>query len=552
MSESRLLLVRRRWWVFALAAAAALAALATVTWIVIEQQRFQAEQRALQERQMQLETAARQMQSAMLPILGAESTRAPREWKSIFEDVALIGPEGQNLEGGNPVVPSPLLGPPATFFRLYFEWAPETGFRSPHLPREAIRATLIERQWTHPDWLLEAERRLDELRTGAVQDWLADYAVAHPPSADSDLMRPEIVPLAESDQPALMLLRSVPDPPRIQGVVVDWPLLRSRILDDKSGLVRDARLITEPLESATPDETSASLAPIPVQIELDADPPLPPPFYATRALIVAAWAGTLVGLAALAVALASAVRESARRGRFASIVSHELRTPLTTFRMVSEMLARDMVDDAQARQEYFDTLVRESERLQRVVDNVLQHTRVEQRRASLGVDRHSLAALLERVLPPLERHALAGGLLFDAEDPRAIDAQVIVRTDPSAVEQILLNLVDNAVKYAGEADPPFLRVRIKLREREVAIRVEDEGPGVPADQRERLFRPFERLERTSHLPGLGLGLPLARGLARDAGGDLVLLDAEPSSGARFELTLPRVTERPLRQVPADQ
>jgi signal transduction histidine kinase len=118
------------------------------------------------------------------------------------------------------------------------------------------------------------------------------------------------------------------------------------------------------------------------------------------------------------------------------------------------------------------------------------------------------------------------------------DPATALRADPEVVGQVLFNLVDNACKYAAEASDRRIHLAARSVPGAVAITVRDHGPGVPADRRRSIFRPFERGgDRVHAIPGVGLGLALSRGLAADMGGGLeVANDGAP--GATFTLTLP--------------
>jgi signal transduction histidine kinase len=528
----------RRWWVFAFATGVALAALASVSWTVLAHERFLNEQRDLGEREALLEAVAWRMQSALLPVLAPEWTRPPEHWTAVRDARGGAPFDSRTPPDPDSAVPSPRLHRPGSLTHYYFEWSPDAGWRSPHVPRRAARTLVLERAWSDELWLAEAQAELERLRAGGFEPTLERYLSEAPRAATPLPLSATLLQAETGAEPLLALMRVAEDPARVQGVLLDWSLVRSRLLNAEASLVRDARLIDGAPRPS--DGRHTRLALLPIEIELEADPSAPPRYYATRGLLLLAWFGTALGLTALAVALASTLRESQRRGRFASLVSHELRSPLTTFRMMTDLLARDVVTDAEQRREYLWTLAGESERLQRVVDNVLQHTRLELRRASLATERLPISELLERLLPDLERRALAGGLAFDAVDPRSVE-QAAVSVDVAAVEQVLGNLVDNALKYASDGREPTLHLGVEVEPKRVRIWLEDEGPGLPPGERARLFRAFDRGRESERRPGLGLGLALSRALARELGGDLLAVDPRLGSGARFELVLPRAS-----------
>ena len=129
-------------------------------------------------------------------------------------------------------------------------------------------------------------------------------------------------------------------------------------------------------------------------------------------------------------------------------------------------------------------------------------------------------------------------MAFEKECADAV-AAVQVRADPSAVEQILFNLVDNACKYAASGDRPSIRLAVTESGDRVAIRVIDRGPGIPEEDRKRVFRAFSKSAKdaANSAPGVGLGLSLSRRLAKATGGELLLEDG--GGGAVFLLILPK-------------
>jgi len=226
-----------------------------------------------------------------------------------------------------------------------------------------------------------------------------------------------------------------------------------------------------------------------------------------------------------------------------AMVSHELRTPLTTVVGALRLLSDGPALSPDERQEMLEMADRQARRLRVLIEQLLLAAQSDNGRATFlssvtdRVDADAADLLLEATT-----EAQAGGC-GDRVRLRC-DRSLPVRLAPDPVLQILGNLVDNACKYAPEDSPLWL-----IGERDGAqavLAVEDEGGGVPAAERERVFERFTRLEPGRGL-GLGLGLYIARQLARAQGGDLVATDARVAGGARFELRLP--LREPATQLP---
>ncbi len=225
----------------------------------------------------------------------------------------------------------------------------------------------------------------------------------------------------------------------------------------------------------------------------------------------------IVCLAIVAMSRAAARSDelSQQKSAFVSAVSHELRTPLTTIRMHSEMLQEGMVADARRPQVYGE-ITQESIRLGRLVENVLELSRLEEGarplRRSPGDLRARLRELAEAQRAHIERRGFTL-VLPDEGDP------IRFAFDPQAVEQIVLNLIENALKYGvGERSELVVSVGEDAQGRWLEVR--DYGPGIPEDQRERVLERFHRVEaeETKHMPGTGIGLALVRELAEAHGG----------------------------------
>jgi signal transduction histidine kinase len=215
-----------------------------------------------------------------------------------------------------------------------------------------------------------------------------------------------------------------------------------------------------------------------------------------------------------------------------AMVSHELRTPLTTVVGTLRLLSAGPPMGPAERQEMLEMADRQSRRLRALIEQLLLAAQSDNGRAAF------LAGATERV--EADAAELLAEAATEARAGACVDRVVVrcerslpVRVVPDLVLQILGNLVDNACKYGPEGHSGLL-----IGERdghEVVLAVEDDGAGVPAAERERVFERFTRLEPGR---GLGLGLYIGRQLARAHGGDLVVTDARVAGGARFELRLP--------------
>lgn len=227
-------------------------------------------------------------------------------------------------------------------------------------------------------------------------------------------------------------------------------------------------------------------------------------------------------------------RDARQKTSFVSNVSHELKTPLTTIRMYAEMLDEGNISSAQKQRNYLQTIIRESQRLGRLVNNVLDFSRIEQNKKVYNIRQIDLTALLEDLLAGQQPRLRDVELSCHRELPQA---PLWLNADPDAVEQILLNLIDNAVKYAAAGGE--LRISLTRHGENAELALSDKGPGIPPAQQQRIFDKFHRLDSslTSAQPGVGLGLSIARQLARDMGGELSH-QQPPAGGSCFCLTLP--------------
>ncbi|MBX3354771.1 MAG: HAMP domain-containing histidine kinase [Phycisphaeraceae bacterium] len=346
-----------------------------------------------------------------------------------------------------------------------------------------------------------------------------------------------MVPLWLGSPPGqLLLARRVALGDRIwlQGAVVDWPVLRRELLERVRDLYPAPGAMLEPV--AIGDAPGGGiLASLPVRFVPPPSPaPVPVVGQGVAMGLAVVWALAISAIGATGLAMRATIRSALQTSRFASSVTHELRTPLTTFRLYAEMLADGMVDDPVRSREYLRTLRDESTRLGLLVENVLAWSRLEEGRGAAEARPVPAKALLDDAESVLRRRCEEAG----AELVTRSTCDVQALADPSRVRQILFNLVDNACKYAGE----HARVEVSAvaRNGSVVLSVDDDGPGVPPELRERVFRAFDRgsLGPGDSVRGLGLGLSISLELANSLGGSLHCGESA-IGGARFELALPR-------------
>jgi len=313
-----------------------------------------------------------------------------------------------------------------------------------------------------------------------------------------------------------------------QGFLIDWPRLRTTLLDEISDLFPRAKLMPYPEIEA---DTHA-LFTLPARLE-----------PGTMASGVG-WGTEHGALAALWLLVAGSyyaygrtLRRAERQRRFASHVTHELRSPLTTFSLYSDLLAEGLVQDAAKREEYLQTLRAESQRMGHMIENVIAQARLEEGRARMVMETATVSHVIDEVRASLEHTCGRNDMTLSIELGDAAGAALQV--DRAAVGRILSNLVENACKYGHSEERNLIAVTAEVRNGSVRLRVRDHGPGISADLVRRIFRVYDRAGRdeTDPMRGLGLGLPLSRELARQMHGKLEY-EQPAGGGAAFVLALP--------------
>ena len=209
--------------------------------------------------------------------------------------------------------------------------------------------------------------------------------------------------------------------------------------------------------------------------------------------------------------------------QFVASVSHELRTPITSIR--GAVAASRRAVDASQRVELLDVIERQSGRLQTMVEEILTAAKMEENQSRPLLRRIDVAALVR--LAALDSQV--AGRPVEVEAP--VECQV--RADPEAVRRIVGNLIENAHKYGAAP----VRITVQSTDDHVVLSVVDHGPGIPPDERDRIFERFYRSDPNGTKPGMGLGLAIVRGLVEGSGGAVWVEDA-PGGGAAFRVALP--------------
>lgn len=254
----------------------------------------------------------------------------------------------------------------------------------------------------------------------------------------------------------------------------------------------------------------------------------------------------LVLLGGVALAARAAAREmklSEMKNDFVSNVSHELRTPLSSIRVFGEFLRLGRVDDPGKVREYGEYIETESRRLTRLIDNILDFSRIESGRKVYQMEEADVAEVVAEALATFEVRLRHQGFRIYLDGPEAPLPRLAV--DAGAIGQAVANLVDNAVKYSGgeegsrEIRSREITVRLGRTRRSVTIAVQDHGIGISRDEQRRIFERFHRVSTGAvhDVRGSGLGLSIVRHVVHAHGGR-VTVESEPGRGSTFTIHLP--------------
>ncbi len=222
-----------------------------------------------------------------------------------------------------------------------------------------------------------------------------------------------------------------------------------------------------------------------------------------------------------------------------SAVSHELKTPLTSIRMYGEILKEGWADEKK-RKSYYDYIYDESERLTRLINNVLQLARMTRNELNVELKIYPVSELIDMMQSKITSQVEHAGfeLRIDCDDDLS---DKLLEVDADYFSQIMINLVDNAIKFSAKSDKHQIDISCKaLRDETMQFSVRDYGPGIPKDQMRKIFNLFYRSESelTRETVGTGIGLALVNQLALAMRGRIDVVNQQP--GAEFRLNFPYI------------
>ena len=286
-----------------------------------------------------------------------------------------------------------------------------------------------------------------------------------------------------------------------------------------------------------------------------------------RLLIGVSALASIVGFFTAWRAFRKQMRLAEMKSNFVSSVSHELRAPIASVRLMAEGLERGKISEPAKQQEYFRFITQECRRLSSMIENVLDFARIEQGRKQYEFEPTDVAALVEKTGHLMEPYATQHGVSLRIEKAECTrrkapmasapvnvsgaqyvspspwetigseEAQCVINIDGPAIQQALVNLIDNAIKHSTSGKEVI--VHWEIRNSQLLLSVTDDGPGIPPAEHEKIFERFYRLgsELRRETPGVGIGLSIVKHVV-EAHGGRIIVESAVNEGSCFTMALP--------------
>ena len=258
------------------------------------------------------------------------------------------------------------------------------------------------------------------------------------------------------------------------------------------------------------------------------------------ALILGTVFAAMAGLLAAWRAFRRQLQLNETKSNFVSSVSHELRAPIASVRLMAENLEGDKIPEPGKQKEYFRFIGQECRRLSALIENVLDFSRIEQGRKQYELEPTDLVSLTQTTVRLMEPYAAEKGvnLQLNPASGQSSATKFELEVDGRAIQQALVNLIDNAIKHSAKGQTVTLGIEAGSQS-SFNLSVSDQGPGIPKAEQEKIFERFHRLgsELRRETQGIGIGLSIVKHIV-EAHGGRVTVESEPGQGTRFTINLP--------------
>ncbi len=225
---------------------------------------------------------------------------------------------------------------------------------------------------------------------------------------------------------------------------------------------------------------------------------------------------------------------ASKKTNFVTNVSHELKTPLTSIRMFAEILKEKRQTDEKKKNKYLEVMVSETERLTRLINNVLDFSKINDKKKSYNKKDIDCIELCKEIFQSHKDRIIHNGFIFNFS-PK--NESINIYADEEAMKQVILNLISNAEKYS--IDKKEINLKVFNEDKNAIIEIEDHGIGIPLKYSKKIFKEFFRIDDSlsTNVSGTGLGLTIARKIINDHDGEIIYKPGE-GGGSIFQIILP--------------